>query len=128
MIKQIKSSKKRTIVIVVIASLAVIVPIMYLIHNSSTAIAAPLIAKDPNLKVEAVITGLSSPTSMAFIDNNNILVLEKSGQVRLVSNGVPQGKPVLQVSDAIIMQMNFCIYVIYSCHQILQNIKGYSCF
>ena len=39
MVTQIKSLKKRTIVIVVIASLAVIIPIMYLIHNSSTAIA-----------------------------------------------------------------------------------------
>jgi hypothetical protein len=52
MINQIKSFKKRTIVIVVIASLAVVIPIMYLIHNSSTDIAAPLITKDPNLKVE----------------------------------------------------------------------------
>src|SRR5437870_10680455 len=96
MINQIKSFKKRTIVIVA-ASLAVIIPIMYLIHNSSTAIAAPLITKDPNLKVETVVTGLSSPTSMAFIDNNDILVLEKGGQVRLVSNGVLVAKPVLQV-------------------------------
>jgi aldose sugar dehydrogenase len=100
MINQINSFKKRTIVIVVLASLAVIIPIMYLIHNSSPAIAAPLITKDPNLKVETVVTGLSSPTSMAFIDNNNILVLEKGGQVRLISNGVLQGKPVLQVSVA----------------------------
>ena len=100
MINQIKSFKKRTIVIVVLASLAVIIPIVYLIHNSSTAIAAPLITKDPNLKVETVVTGLSSPTSMAFIENNNILVLEKAGQVRLVSNGVLQSKPVLQVSVA----------------------------
>jgi hypothetical protein len=35
---------------------------------------------------------------MAFIDNNNILVLQKGGQVRLVSNGILQDKPVLQVS------------------------------
>jgi aldose sugar dehydrogenase len=34
---------------------------------------------------------------MAFIDNNNILVLEKGGQVRLVLNGILQGRPVLQV-------------------------------
>jgi glucose/arabinose dehydrogenase len=98
MINQIKSVKKRTIVIVVIASLAVIIPIIYLVHNSSAALAAPSITKDPNLKVETVVTGLSSPTSMAFIDNNNILVLEKGGQVRLVSNGVLQSKPDLQVS------------------------------
>jgi hypothetical protein len=42
--------------------------------------------------------GLSSPTSMAFIDNNNILVLEKnSGEVRLVSNGILQKVPVLNL-------------------------------
>jgi aldose sugar dehydrogenase len=86
-------------VIVVIASLAVIIHIIYLVHNSS-ALAAPSMTKDPNLKVETVVTGLSSSTSMAFIDNNNILVLEKGGKVRLVSNGVLQGKPVLQVSVA----------------------------
>jgi hypothetical protein len=42
---------------------------------------------DPNLAVESFVEGLSSQTSMAFIDNNNILVLEKDGNVRLVSNG-----------------------------------------
>ena len=100
MTNQIKSFKKRTIVIVVLASLAVIIPVVYLIHNPSTALAAPSITKDPNLKVETVVTGLSSPTSLAFIDNNNILVLEKGGQVRLVSNGVLQSRPILQVSVA----------------------------
>ena len=89
--------KKRTITIVLIFSLAVMIPILYLIHNSFTALAAPSVAKDPNLKVETVVSGLSAPTSMAFIDNSNILVLEKGGLVRLVSNGALQGKPVLQV-------------------------------
>jgi glucose/arabinose dehydrogenase len=69
-----------------------------LIHNSSTASAAPSITKDPKLKVETLAKGLSSPTSMAFIDTSNILVSEKDGQVRLVSNGVLEDKPVLQVS------------------------------
>jgi hypothetical protein len=35
---------------------------------------------------------------MAFLDNHNILVLEKDGNVRLVSNGQLQPQPVLQVS------------------------------
>ncbi|HZA08194.1 MAG TPA: PQQ-dependent sugar dehydrogenase [Nitrososphaeraceae archaeon] len=83
---------------IVIASMAIIVPVIYLIHNSSTALAVPSITKDSNLKVETLVNGLSYPTSMAFIDNNDILVLEKGGQVRLVSNGVVQDKPVLQVS------------------------------
>jgi glucose/arabinose dehydrogenase len=91
------SCYKRTIAIVIlILFLAVVIP-LYLIHNSSTALTEPSITKDSNLKVETVVTRLSSPTSMAFIDNNNILVLEKGGQVRLVSNGVLVAKPVLQV-------------------------------
>jgi aldose sugar dehydrogenase len=98
MVNRAKSFKKRTLVTVVIASLAIIIPIIYLIHNSSTASAAPSITKDPKLKVETLAKGLSSPTSMAFIDTSNILVSEKDGQVRLVSNGVLEDKPVLQVS------------------------------
>ena len=54
--------------------------------------------KDNSLKVEQVTNGLSFPTSMAFIDNNNILVLEKNtGHVRLISNGIMQNQPVLKV-------------------------------
>jgi len=98
MVNRAKSFKKRTLVTVVVASLAIIIPIIYLIHNSSTASAAPSITKDPKLKVETLAKGLSSPTSMAFIDTSNILVSEKDGQVRLVSNGVLEDKPVLQVS------------------------------
>ena len=52
---------------------------------------------DPNLGVESFVEGLNSPTSMAFLDNENILVLEKEGQVRLVSNGELAPEPVLQV-------------------------------
>lgn len=52
---------------------------------------------DPNLGVESFVDGLSSPTSMAFLDNENILVLEKDGQVRLVSNGELVPEPVLQI-------------------------------
>ena len=98
MVNRAKSFKKRTLVTAVIASLAIMIPVIYLIHNSSTASAAPSITKDPKLKVETLAKGLSSPTSMAFIDTSNILVSEKDGQVRLVSNGVLEDKPVLQVS------------------------------
>jgi glucose/arabinose dehydrogenase len=55
---------------------------------------------DPNLKAELVVEGLSYPTSMAFINNNNkdILVLEKNnGEVRLVSNGLLKEQPVLKI-------------------------------
>jgi aldose sugar dehydrogenase len=52
---------------------------------------------DPNLRAELISGGMSFPTSMAFLDDNNILVLEKEGTVRLISNGVMQDSPVLQV-------------------------------
>jgi glucose/arabinose dehydrogenase len=52
---------------------------------------------DTGLNIEAAIDGLSSPTSMVFLDNNNILVLEKEGSVRLVSDGVLREEPVLQI-------------------------------
>ncbi|MCC2649759.1 MAG: putative quinoprotein glucose/sorbosone dehydrogenase (modular protein), partial [Nitrososphaeraceae archaeon] len=58
--------------------------------------AQPVI-NDPSLMAEIVIEGLSSPTSMAFMDSNNILVLEKTGSVRLISNGILQEQPVLNV-------------------------------
>jgi hypothetical protein len=43
------------------SSLAVIIPILYMIHNFFTALAEPSIIKDSNLKVVTVVTGLSSP-------------------------------------------------------------------
>jgi hypothetical protein len=48
--------------------------------------------KDSNLKIDIVADNLSSPTSMAFI-GSNILVLEKDGNVRLISNGVLKDEP-----------------------------------
>ncbi len=58
--------------------------------------AQPVI-NDPSLMAEIVVEELSSPTSMAFMDSNNILVLEKTGSVRLISNGIFQEQPVLNV-------------------------------
>ena len=52
---------------------------------------------DTSLNVEAAIEGLSSPTSMVSLDENDILVLEKEGNVRLVANGILQEQPILQI-------------------------------
>src|SRR5262245_31303984 len=47
---------------------------------------------EPGLAVRPVVTGLTTPTSMAFIGPNDILVLEKlTGQVKRVVDGVVQG-------------------------------------
>ena len=59
--------------------------------------AAPTV-EDPLIKVQQVVEGLSSPTSMAFVDAQNILVLEKnSGLVRLVSNCELKDEPILKL-------------------------------
>jgi glucose/arabinose dehydrogenase len=50
---------------------------------------------DANLKVEKVIDGLAFPTSMVFLDHDDMLILQKdNGEVRLVSNGALLPKPV----------------------------------
>lgn len=53
--------------------------------------------RNSGLRVELVTQGLSFPTSMEFVDNNNMLVLEKDGRVRLISNGLLQKHPALAV-------------------------------
>jgi len=54
---------------------------------------------DPNLTVQTVVTGLSQPTSMAFIGNNDFLVLEKNtGKVQRVTNGIIQSPAPLDLA------------------------------
>lgn len=46
---------------------------------------------DPNLSVKTVVSGLSQPTTMAFLGNNDFFVLEKNtGKVQHVVNGAIQ--------------------------------------
>jgi aldose sugar dehydrogenase len=62
---------------------------------------SPPTISDPNLRLERVITGLERPTSMAFLDNDDIIITQKdNGMVRLVSNGILQPQSILQVSVA----------------------------
>jgi uncharacterized repeat protein (TIGR01451 family) len=54
---------------------------------------------DPNLSVRTVVTGLSQPTCMAFIGNNDFLIFEKNtGKVQRVINGVIQSTPALDLA------------------------------
>jgi aldose sugar dehydrogenase len=75
---------------------AVILSLIWFFHTSSPTFAQPSIS-EPSLTAELVLDGLSSPTSIAFLDGNNILLLEKEGSVRLISNGQLQPQPVLQL-------------------------------
>jgi glucose/arabinose dehydrogenase len=59
------------------------------------------ILHDDTLTVELVTEGLDSPTSMRFLDDRTILVLEKnSGQVRIVLDGMLLEEPAIQVKVA----------------------------
>ncbi len=83
-------------------TLSIIMLFSVLNHStrSSTHEDSPLIQGNYNrhLKIELVAEGLFSPTSMAFLDNHKILVLEKNtGAVRLISHGILQYKPVLKL-------------------------------
>jgi len=91
---------KLRIVLFIALLLTVILSVYYFVidENMYYIIAQEPTLKDPNLQIETIVEGLSWPTSMAFIDNNNILVLEKQkGTVRLVSNGTLQEISVLEV-------------------------------
>ncbi|OLD64426.1 MAG: hypothetical protein AUI47_05995 [Acidobacteria bacterium 13_1_40CM_2_68_5] len=61
--------------------------------------AAAQTVNDPGLQVEVVAGGLSQPTTMAFIGDGDILVLQKAnGQVRRIIGGVVQPVPALDVA------------------------------
>jgi aldose sugar dehydrogenase len=73
------------------------VAVGWLLLAASLASAQTL--QDPALRVTEVVAGLRAPTAMAFIAENDILVLQKNdGQVRRVLNGVLQPTPVLDVA------------------------------
>lgn len=56
---------------------------------SCSALEAVPAVLDPSLSVQTVASGLSQPTAMAFLGNNDFFVLEKAtGQVKRVTNGV----------------------------------------
>src|SRR5919106_6496624 len=71
------------------------------IHYDYSAAAAEPIVNDPNLKVEIVFKGIEFPTSMIFLDQDDILVLEKNnGVVRRIVNGMSLSEPLLDVNVA----------------------------
>jgi aldose sugar dehydrogenase len=57
------------------------------------------VVNDPNFKTELVAQGLDFPTTMAFLGQNDILVLEKDkGQVQRIVNGNILEKPLLDLN------------------------------
>jgi glucose/arabinose dehydrogenase len=64
---------------------------------------------DPNLKPEVVAQGLDTPTTMAFLGPDDLLVLEKDkGTVMRIVNGIISDKPLLDVDVANSVERGLC--------------------
>ncbi len=75
----------------------------------STDDGIPSIIGDPALKVEEVARGLDLPTTMAFLGDNDILVLEKDkGTVQRIVNGKMLPEPLLDVNVATSVERCMC--------------------
>lgn len=73
-----------------LCSLAVTVP----------AVAQEGIANTPfSGEIEEVATGLDRPWAIAFLPDGDLLVTERSGQLRLIAGGVLQAEPVSGLPD-----------------------------
>jgi glucose/arabinose dehydrogenase len=60
-----------------------------MVFVDSKGVGAQPTVVDPKLEVRTVVSGLSSPTTMAFLGDNDMLVLEKeTGRVQRIVNGV----------------------------------------
>ena len=78
-----------------------LVAIAALCMGSFEALAQPTLV-DRNLSVRTVASGLETPTTMAFIGANDLLVLEKgTGKVKRVTDGVVAATPVLDLDLAV---------------------------
>jgi glucose/arabinose dehydrogenase len=64
----------------------------------AVAAAAAPIVHDPTLRVVQVTSGLTMPTSMAFLGPDDFLVLQKDGTVTRVTNGTISSHPLLNVT------------------------------
>ncbi len=83
-------------------ALALFVTLLVDIYPLYTKVAfSQPVVKDASLKVDQLAKGLKSPTSMAFVGPNNILVTEKTeGTVKRIVNGNVLPQPLLQVPVA----------------------------
>ncbi len=93
------------IVVVACISIASAAVVLFLRSTNPTIIewgpdSVPML-HDNTLAVELVAEGLDSPTSMQFLDDGTLLVLEKNkGQVRLVLDGKVLEEPAIHVNAA----------------------------
>lgn len=101
-LKYNRAARLLALIIIIIIPISILsinyLPALVQIYNELSQ--APLIyqSDDNDLRIELFTDGLAKPTSMTFVDNDTILVLEKdTGTVRVVNNGTLEKDPVLSV-------------------------------
>jgi aldose sugar dehydrogenase len=97
--------KKGFLITIFIFSL---MPVLHIIHVNAQQNIPGVVAsigegeptvKDPDLRIETVATGLTLPTTMAFVSPDDILVLEKNeGTVQRIVNGQMLDEPLLRMN------------------------------
>src|SRR6478672_9708498 len=96
-----KSISSLSMLSILLLSIIPLSNIVYAAYTKAPPSAAGPTINDSGLKVEPVAKGLKSPTSMAFLGPNDILVLERAtGRVDRIVNGKILPKPVLDVNVA----------------------------
>src|SRR5215208_8480505 len=71
-------------------------------QQNQSLVAENITLFDPNLKIELVASGLDFPTTMAFLGQDDFLILEKNtGNVKRFVNGTLIEKPLLHVNTNI---------------------------
>jgi aldose sugar dehydrogenase len=80
--------------------LVLLIFILFLVHNNLIVSGIPTL-KDPKLKLELVAKGLNSPTTIAFLAKDDILVLEKDGIVRRILGNNTLELAVLDIRSAV---------------------------
>ena len=76
------------------------ISILFLSHNYLIVNGIPAL-KDPKVKLQLVAKGLNSPTSLAFLAKDDMLVLEKDGIVRRIIGNNTLETPVLNITPII---------------------------
>lgn len=101
-LKNNRAARLLAIIIIIIIPSSILainyLPALIQIYNELSQ--APFIyqSDDNDLRIELFTDGLAKPTSMTFVDNDTILVLEKdTGTVRVINNGTLEKDPVLSV-------------------------------
>jgi glucose/arabinose dehydrogenase len=88
------------IIIIIPSSLLVInyFPTLLRIYSEISQVPYLYQSDDRGLRIELYANGLAQPTSMTFVDEDTLLVLEKdTGMVRVVNNGTIEKNPALSV-------------------------------